>query len=177
VTAEACPHHFTLTDAALAGYDSNFKVNPPLRTEADRKAVLEGLADGTLDCIATDHAPHTRGSKEVEFDNAPAGMTGFETAFSLAYEQLVLGGRVELLRLVALLTTEPARVLGIEPPRIAPGEEAELVILDLKARWTYSPDRVVSLSRNSPFIGRDLHGRVLGGVLPGGRLWFEPELA
>lgn len=177
VTAEACPHHFTLTDAALEGYDSNFKVNPPLRSEADRQAVLEGLADGTLDCIATDHAPHTRGSKEVEFDAAPAGMTGLETAFSLAYEQLVLSELVSLPRLVALLSIEPARVLGIEPARIEPGADAELVILDLKARWTYSADEVKSKSHNSPFLGRELCGRVTGGVLPGGRMWLEPDAA
>ncbi|MFO7674783.1 MAG: dihydroorotase [bacterium] len=174
VTAEACPHHFTLTDAALAGYDTNCKVNPPLRGEADRRAVVDALVDGTIDAIATDHAPHTRGAKEVEFDNAPAGMTGLETAFSLGYETLVASGRMELPEYVARLTVAPAALLGLPAPRVEVGREVELVILDLRAEWEYAADRVVSRSKNSPFIGRRLSGRAEGGILPGGRLWSEP---
>ncbi|HDQ98903.1 MAG TPA: dihydroorotase [candidate division WOR-3 bacterium] len=171
VTAEACPHHFTLTDEALAGYDTNFKVNPPLRGEADRRAVLAGLADGTIDAIATDHAPHTRGAKEVEFDNAPAGMVGLETAFSLGYEALVLSGLMRLPQFIARLTAAPAEVIGLPVPRIAVGAEAELVVLDLREKWTCDRDKLVSRSRNTPFAGRTLVGRVQGGILPGGRMW------
>lgn len=175
VTAEACPHHFTLTDEALAGYDTNLKVNPPLRGETDRQAVLDGLADGTIDAIATDHAPHTRGAKEVEFDNAPAGMVGLETAFSLGYEALVASGRLRLPEFIARLTVAPALILGLPVPRIAPGAEAELVLLDLRKKWVCARDKLASRSGNTPFAGRTLSGRVLGGVLPGGRVWTEPD--
>ena len=174
VTAEACPHHFSLTDESLAGYDSRFKVNPPLRTETDRKAVLDGLADGTIDCIATDHAPHTKSDKEVEFDRAPAGMTGFETAFSLGYEHLVLAKRMRLPQYVARLTVMPARILGLDEPAIEKGLPSELVLLDVKQEWVFEEENVRSRSSNSPFIGRKMRGRVLGGVLPGGRMWLEP---
>lgn len=174
VTAEACPHHFTLTDAALAGYGTSFKVNPPLRTEADRQAVIDGLADGTIDAIATDHAPHPRGTKEVEFDNAPPGMIGLETAFSLGYETLVTSGRMRLPEFIARLTVAPAQIIGLPPPRVEVGGEAELVIIDLRAKWSYTADEVVSRSHNSPFIGRTLCGRVQGGILPGGRVWASP---
>jgi dihydroorotase len=165
VTAETCPHYFTLTEETLAGFDTNTKVNPPLRTEADRQAVIEGLADGTIDAIATDHAPHLKGEKEAEFDLAPAGMIGFETAFSLGYERLVLGKAVSLADYLAMLTTRPARILALPVPSVAAGSPADLVVLDLKEEWTYSLDRVVSLSRNSPFIGQTLKGRVTAAVL------------
>ena len=174
VTAEACPHHFALTETEVSGYDTRFKVNPPLRTEADRRAVIRGLVDGTIDVIATDHAPHTKGDKEVEFDRAPAGMIGFETAFSIGYEQLVRAKKLGLPQYVAKLTTMPARILGLPAPRIEPGAEAELVLLDLRKKWVYGPDRIVSHSQNSGFLGRTLQGRILGGILPGGRMWLEP---
>ena len=166
MTAETCPHYFTLTEDALAGFDTNCKVNPPLRTEADRRAVIAGLADGTIDCIATDHAPHLKGEKDAEFDAAPPGIVGFETAFSLGYEQLVLGGRTEPARLRrAADRPRRPRILGLALPGIAPGAEAELVVLDLKAEWTLSEDRIVSQSRNTPFLGRKLFGRVATVVL------------
>ena len=170
VTAETCPHYFTLTEDSLAGYDANFKVNPPLRTEADRQAVIAGLADGTIDAIATDHAPHLRGEKEAEFDAAPPGIIGFETAFSLGYEQLVLGKALSLTDYIARLATAPRRILNLPAASVAAGSEAELVVLDLKAEWTYAPDRVLSLSRNSPFLGRTMRGRVIA-VLLGDRLF------
>jgi dihydroorotase len=160
VTAETCPHYFTLTEEALVGFDANCKVNPPLRTEADRQAVIAGLADGSIDCIATDHAPHLRGEKDAEFDAAPPGIVGFETAFSLGYEQLVMSGALSLPAYVARLTTAPAAIIGLALPGVVPGAEAELVVLDLKAEWALSEDRVVSLSRNTPFLGRKLFGRV-----------------
>jgi dihydroorotase len=165
VTAETCPHYFTLTEDALAGFDSNFKVNPPLRSEVDRQAVIAGLADGTIDVIATDHAPHLRGEKEAEFDAAPPGIIGFETAFSLGYEQLVLTRALSLVDYVSRLTIVPRRILNLPAASMAAGSAVELVVLDLKAEWTYAPDRVLSLSRNSPFLGRTMRGRVLAALL------------
>ena len=165
VTAETCPHYFTLTEDKLAGYDTNSKVNPPLRTEADRQAVIAGLADGTIDAIATDHAPHLKGEKEAEFDAAPPGIIGFETAFSLGYEQLVLARALSLTDYIARLTAVPRRILNLPPVAVAAGSEAELVVLDLKAEWTYAPDRVLSLSRNSPFLGRAMRGRVSAALI------------
>ena len=165
VTAETCPHYFTLTEEALADFDTNLKVNPPLRTEADRQAVIAGLADGTIDAIATDHAPHLKGEKEAEFDAAPPGMIGLETAFSLGYEQLVLTKTLSLLDYVSRLTVAPRRILNLPEANVAAGHEAELVVLDLKADWTYRPDKVLSLSHNSPFLGRTLSGQVAAVVL------------
>lgn len=172
VTAETCPHYFTLTEDALEGFDANYKVNPPLRAEADRIAVVEGLADGTIDVIATDHAPHTKADKEVEFESAPAGMIGFETAFSLGYEQLVLSGKLDFADYIARLTVAPASILGLPMPRIEPGLRAELVILDLAAKWTYTSDQVVSHSHNSPFLGRQMQGLVVGGILGPEQFWL-----
>lgn len=172
VTAETCPHYFTLTDKALGGFDTSFKVNPPLRTEADRQAVIAGLEDGTIDAIATDHAPHTKQAKEVEFDLASSGIIGFETAFSLGYEQLVLSGRLGLAEYIRKLTTLPATILGLDAPRIEPGASAELVVLDLEARWTYTPELVLSRSHNSPFFGRTLCGRVTAGIIGEEQFWL-----
>jgi dihydroorotase len=165
VTAETCPHYFTLTEDALDGFDTNCKVNPPLRTAADRKAVVEGLADGTIDAIATDHAPHLKGEKDAEWDAAPAGMIGFGTAFSLGYEQLVLTKALGLADFIARLTVAPARILSLPAPSVAEGSPAELVILDLKQSWTYAADRIRSKSRNTPFLGRTLRGRVTSALL------------
>jgi len=165
VTAETCPHYFTLTEEALGEFDANYKVNPPLRSEADRRAVIAGLADGTIDAIATDHAPHLKGEKEAEFDAAPPGIIGFETAFSLGYEQLVLGKVLSLADYIARLTVAPRRILNLPPAAVAVGSDAELVVLDLKADWAYSADRVLSLSRNSPFLGRTMRGRVAAALV------------
>jgi dihydroorotase len=170
VTAETCPHHFTLTEQALAEFDANSKVNPPLRSEADRRAVVAGLADGTIDAIATDHAPHLKGEKEAEFDAAPPGMTGLETAFSLGFEQLVAPGILTLPDYVARLSAVPARILGLPFWPVEAGTPAELVVLDLKEQWQYSAERVLSLSQNTPFLGRTLLGRVTGAVV-GSRLF------
>ncbi len=176
VTAETCPHYFTLTEDALAEstpagqYDTNYKVNPPLRTEADRQAVVAGLADGTIDAIATDHAPHLKGEKEAEFDAAPPGIIGFATAFSLGYEKLVLTRALPLADYIARLTAVPRRILNLPAARVAAGSDAELVVLDLKKSWTFGPDQVLSLSRNSPFLGRTMRGSVVATVL-GDRLF------
>ena len=165
VTAETCPHYFTLTEEALADYDTNCKVNPPLRTEVDRRAVIAGLADGTIDAIATDHAPHLKGEKDAEFDAAPPGIIGLETAFSLGYEQLVLGKVLSLADYIARLTVAPRRILNLPSAAVAAGFEAELVVLDLKADWEFTAHSVLSLSRNSPFLGRTMRGRVSAALL------------
>lgn len=172
VTAETCPHYFTLTEASLVGFDTNFRVNPPLRSEADRKAIVEAVVDGTIDCIATDHAPHTRHAKEVEFEAAPPGIIGFETAFPLGYAEFVLSGRLTLAQYISRLTVAPARIIGLREPKIEVGEKAEFVVLDLAAQWTYSPDLVMSRSHNSPFFERQLFGRVTGGMVAGEHFWL-----
>jgi dihydroorotase len=162
VTAEATPHHFTLTDAALEGYDPLMKVNPPLRAEDDRIAIVEGLADGTIDAIATDHAPHAREEKDQEFAYAPPGMLGLETALGLTISELVEPGHLSLKRAVELLSTGPASILGMDGQgRLAEGAPANVVVFDPKERWTVDPERFSSLSRNTPFTGRELTGRVV----------------
>ncbi|HYP22600.1 MAG TPA: dihydroorotase [Actinomycetota bacterium] len=162
VTAEATPHHFTLTDEALEGYDPLMKVNPPLREDDDRRAIVEGLADGTIDAIATDHAPHAREEKDQEFAYAPPGMLGLETALGLTITQLVEPGHLSLSRAIELLSTTPARILQMDGQgAIAEGRPANLVLFDPKARWTVEPERFQSFSRNTPFGGRELTGKVV----------------
>jgi dihydroorotase len=166
VTAEVAPHHFTLTDASVAGYDPVFKVNPPLRTSEDVAAVRAGLADGTLDAVATDHAPHPVEAKEVPFDQAPPGMLGLETALSLALSELDLP--VE--HVLALMSWQPAAVARVGDRHggpVAPGRPANLCVVDLEARWTVDPSRLASRSRNTPYAGRSLTGRVRHTVLRG----------
>jgi len=165
VTCEVTPHHFTLIDEDVT-YDSRFKMNPPLAAREDRAALLEGLADGTVDAIATDHAPHEPALKEVEFDRAPFGIVGFETALALALEQLVHSGKMSLRRMVELFTTGPARVLGIER-QIAAGLPADLTIFSTDRAWTYSVDESPSKSRNSPFDGRKFKGGPAGAIVAG----------
>ena len=165
VTCEVTPHHFTLIDEDVQ-YDSRYKMNPPLASREDRKALIEGLADGTVDVIATDHAPHEPALKDVEFDRAPFGILGFETALALALEQLVHPGRVPLNRLVALFTTGPARVLGKER-KISPGEPADLTIFSLDRPWTYDVQQSPSKSRNSPFDGRTFKGGPVATIVAG----------
>jgi dihydroorotase len=165
VTAEAAPHHFTLTHAAVAGYDTVFKVNPPLRTDDDVAAVRVGLADGTIDAIATDHAPHTQEVKEAGFDEAPPGMLGLETAFALA---LRLGLPIE--RVLALLSWNPARIAGLTADHggpIAEGRPANLTVLDLEHTWTVDPERLASRSRNTPYAAWELTGRARHTLLRG----------
>jgi dihydroorotase len=175
VTAETCPHYFTLTSEALAGYDPNLRVNPPLRSEADRKAIVRALADGTIDAIATDHAPHSAEEKEREFEAAAPGIIGFETAFSLGFEQLVKKRVLTLPELIARLTVVPAAILDIEPPRIEIGAEANLVVIDTDVKWELTRARIYSRSFNTPFLGKTLQGRVVATVL-GENSHFDPEL-
>jgi dihydroorotase len=156
VTCEVTPHHFTLIDEDVT-YDSRFKMNPPLAAREDREALLQGLADGTVDAIATDHAPHEPAIKDVEFDRAPFGILGFETAVGLALEQLVHAGKIKLMRMVELFTCGPARVLGKER-KLAAGEPADITIFSLDRPWTYRVKESASKSRNSPFDGRTFKG-------------------
>lgn len=171
VTAEACPHHFTLTDEAVKGYRTSAKMNPPLRTAWDRDAVIQGLKDGTLDLISTDHAPHTRHEKEQEFDLAPFGIIGLETMFPLTFNQLVLPGHLPLLYAVRKMTLEPARVLGLhhEKGTLMTGFDADVTIVDLNLKRTYTEAEIESKSRNTPFIGMELQGWPVGTIV-GGRV-------
>ena len=174
VTAEAAPHHFTLTAAAVASYDPVFKVNPPLRTDADVAAVKVGLADGTLDAIATDHAPHPQEAKEAPFDEAPPGMLGLETALALALTELELDAHDTL----ALLSWGPARIAGLAGEHggpVAEGRPASLCVLDPAATWVVEPHRLASRSRNTPFAGRTLTGRVRHTLLRGEPVVIDGE--
>jgi len=165
VTCEITPHHFTLIDEDVQ-YDSRFKMNPPLAAREDREALIAGLADGTVDAIATDHAPHEPALKDVEFDRAPFGILGFETALALSLEQLVHSGRLSLMRLVELFTTGPARVLGIER-KIAAGQAADLTLFSTTHEWTYDVKQSPSKSRNSPFDGRAFKGAPMATIVAG----------
>ena len=173
VTAEATPHHLLLTDEAVreSSYDTATKMNPPLRAEADRQAVLEGLRDGTIDCIATDHAPHTVDDKKVEFDQAAFGIVGLETAVSLCLDRLVRPGLLTLEQLVRLFSTNPARVLSLPGGTLAPGAPADLTLLDLDRRVTVDPARFESKGRNTPFGGWTLRGAPAATIVGGRIAW------
>ena len=160
VTAETCPHYFTLSEDNCLSLNTNFKVSPPLRTKKDVEAIKEGLADGTIDVIATDHAPWHKSKKQVSWEKAKSGMIGFETAFSLGYEELVLKKYLSLEKYIACLTTKPAQILNLKPTKITEGTHVNITIFDLNKTWTPSVDNIVSKSKNSPFIGRKLKGKV-----------------
>jgi dihydroorotase len=167
VTAEACPHHFTLTHEACEGYNTNAKMNPPLREPEDREAIRQGLRDGTIDVICTDHAPHHYDAKEREFDDAPNGIIGLETALGLAVSELVESGLLSLPDLVNRMSVMPARIFGLQGGSLAPGSPADVVVFDPKAEWTVRPERFYSKSRNTPFAGRRLRGRAETTVVRG----------
>jgi dihydroorotase len=167
VTAEATPHHIALTDAALAAYDTNFKVNPPLRTESDRRAIIAGLKDGTLDCIATDHAPHKDYEKDREFDFAPNGILGLETALAVVLDVLVRQNKFRLPRALDLMTRRPARLLNLEAGTLAAGCAADICLFDPDEVWTYEAKSGVSKSSNSPWDGKRLRGRVKTTIVDG----------
>lgn len=169
VTCEVTPHHFTLTDEDVH-YDPRFKMNPPLGSRQDRDALLAGLADGTVDAIATDHAPHTQAAKEVEFDRAPFGVTGFETALALALAALHHSSRAPLMRVVELFTAGPARVLGIRSG-IREGEPADLTLFSTDHRWTFRAADSASKSRNTPFDGREFRGAPMATIVGGRIVW------
>ncbi len=171
VTAEACPHHFMLTEEACCGYNTHAKMNPPLRTGADVQAIKEGLRDGTIDVIATDHAPHAMQEKQQEFAAAPNGIVGLETAWPLTLT-LVEEGLLSLEVAVAKLTTEPARAFSLKKGTLAPGADADVAIADLQESWEVDPARFRSKSRNTPFAGWKVKGRVTT-TLVGGRIVYE----
>jgi dihydroorotase len=166
VSAEVCPHHLTLTDDLVRTLDSRFKMNPPLRTEADRRALVRALRDGLIDCVATDHAPHAVHEKEVPFEQAPMGTTGLETAFASLYTELVLSGELELETVVERMTAGGA-LYGLAVPRIETGREANLCLVDLEARYEVGADGYASRSANCCFHGRLLQGKVLLTVAAG----------
>lgn len=169
VTCEVTPHHLLLTDRGVAdsGFSTDFKMKPPLRSEADRQALLAGVADGTVDAIASDHAPHHPDEKDVEFSLAPFGVLGLETTLSLCLDRLVHGGVIGLPRLVELLCTGPARVLGVPGGTLAEGSPADVTLLDLDAEVTVDRTRMRSKSRNTPFHGWKLRGKPVGTILGG----------
>jgi len=160
VTAEVTPHHLVFTDEALMGYDTNFKMSPPLRSAEDVSAVREGLKDGTIDCVATDHAPHSTIEKDIEWNKAANGVIGLETAFSSLYD-LVCKGVFTLNEIVSFLTDKPADVMGLEAGRLFAGGSADMALINLDDRWTVSRDTLRSRSKNSPFLGTEITGRVV----------------
>jgi dihydroorotase len=172
VTAEVTPHHFTLTDEDVR-YDTHYKMNPPLASREDRDALIDGLADGTIDAIATDHAPHHPASKDVEFDRAPFGITGFETALALGLTVLVDSKKLSLMRLIELFTTGPASVLNLER-KIAAGQLADLTIFSTNYDWTFRASESPSKSRNTPFDGRTFRGAPMATIVAG-RVVFRRE--
>jgi dihydroorotase len=171
-SGEATPHHLCLTDEAVRTLDSNLKMNPPLRAEADRGALVEAVRDGTIEAIATDHAPHARHEKEVPFEEAPFGVTGLETAFAALHTRLVEPGVLSLATLLERMSAGPARVYGLDPPRIAVGAPANLVLLDPEAEWRVDESVFRSRSANSWLLGETLRGRVVKTVAAG-RLVFS----
>jgi dihydroorotase len=202
ISGEACPHHFTLTDAAIAGsekfwaadgkavfgngdadgarpswpvYDTNFKMNPPLRSAKDREAILEGLADGTIEVLCSDHAPHCEYEKEVEFDYAPFGITGLETEVALSLMQLFHTKRLSLGDLVAKFTSAPARLLHLTKGTLSVGADADVTVLDPDADWVFDRRHSASKSKNSPFDGWKMKGRAVATIVGGRLVWRQED--
>ena len=175
VTAEATPHHFSLDHSRCRDYSPLFKMNPPLREPEDVEAIADGLADGTIDCIATDHAPHTATEKELQFDQAPFGVIGLETAFAVGVTHLVGKGKLDLGRLVECMNERPAAVLGLPLGKLEVGGEADFVLLDSERQWQVTRDRLRSRSWNSSFLGETLRGRVVATFLRGRLTWHLDE--
>jgi dihydroorotase len=167
LTAEASPHHLALTDASLATYDPNFKMNPPLRTERDRRELLRGVSDGVLGIIATDHAPHTKQAKEAGFRAAPFGVIGMETAAAVIWTYLVLEGILSVAQMVERMSTAPAEAFGLRAGTLRPGRPGDVTLFDPSATWIVNPELFRSRSRNCPFAGRTLQGRVVATVVEG----------
>jgi dihydroorotase len=203
ISGEACPHHFTLTDAAVAGsekfwttdgmdlfstlnpqrsilnrpswpaYDTNFKMNPPLRSARDREAILAGLADGTIEILCSDHAPHCNYEKEVEFDYAPFGITGLETELALSLMQLYHARRISLSDLIAKYTIAPARLLNLRKGSLSVGADADVTVFDPEREWVFDPGATGSKSSNSPFYGWPLKGKAVATIVSGKKAWME----
>jgi dihydroorotase len=198
ISGEACPHHFTLTDAAVAGsekfwaedgkmlaqskaaelpawpgYDTNCKMNPPLRSATDREAILEGLADGTIEILCSDHAPHCGYEKEVEFDYAPFGITGLETELTLSLMQLVHTKRLALADMLAKFTVNPARLLNLKKGTLTVGADADVTVIDPDCEWIFTPETSASKSKNNPFFGWNLKGKAVATIVAGQVVWSE----
>ena len=198
ISGEACPHHFTLTDAAVAGsekfwaedgkmlagtqsgfvptwpaYDTHFKMNPPLRSAKDRDAILEGLADGTIEILCSDHAPHCDYEKEVEFDYAPFGITGLETELALSLMQLVHTKRISLAEMIAKYTVNPARLLNLPKGTLSMGADADVTVIDTEQEWVYRQEDSASKSKNNPFFGWKLKGKAVMTIVGGEVVWSE----
>jgi len=172
ISGEVCPHHVALTDASLATFDTNFKMNPPLRAPEDVEAILEGIADGTLNILCSDHAPHAAYEKEVEFDQAPFGITGIETEFSTFCDLLVHKRKlIPLERLIALYTSEPARLLKLDRGTLATGAPADVTLIDPGLEWTFDKNESLSLSHNTPFHGHTWTGRAVRTIVGGKTVW------
>ncbi len=177
VTCEVAPHHWTLSDEAVSSYDTNSKMNPPLRSQGHIDALMEGLSDGTIDAIATDHAPHHADEKSLEFDQAPFGITGLETAVGLAFD-LVHNGVITLERLVELCSTRPAQIFGLEKRgTLAPGAWADLTLLDPQFQWTFDRSDSKSKSRNTPFSGRTMTGAAVATIVGGRIVFLHPDFS
>ena len=174
MTAETAPHYLVLTDEAAAEYDTRAKMNPPLRSERDRDALIEGVVDGTIDCLATDHAPHTEIDKDGDFDSAPFGIVGLETALGVYLRGLVEQGHLTLPELIARMTVKPYEVLGRGGGTLAPGSDADVTVFDPSRRWTVRASEFASKGRNTPFEGWDLPGQVLLTIV-GGRICYRAE--
>jgi len=175
VTCEVAPHHFTLTDSAVNGYNTNTKMSPPLRSEEHLEAVLEAIKDGTIDAIATDHAPHHPDEKNLEFDRAPFGIIGLETAVGLAFKQLVHTGVIDLVRMVEMFSTNPARIFNLQGRgTLRPGAIADVTIIDPDLEWTYNVENTRSKSRNTPFDGWKFQGGVVATIV-GGKVVYHRE--
>ena len=172
VTAEVTPHHFTLTDEDMRDYDSNYKMNPPLRSPSDREAILAAIADGTLDAIATDHAPHAAQEKQMEFERAAFGITGLETALALAISRLHRDQRIPLARIVELFTAGPARCFGLRGRgSLVRDSFADVTLFDPKKKWAFEAAKSLSKSRNTPFDGWQLTGKVVATIVAGGLVY------
>lgn len=167
VTAETCPHYFTLTDAVIQSFDTNTKVNPPIREEKDRLAIIEGLCDGTLDCIVTDHAPHHADDKNVEYNLAAFGISGLETSFALSYTALVKSGKLTLPQLMEKMSGNPAKILSLAGGTIEEGAPADFTVADLNEKWTIDPEKFASKGKNTPFAGTEVYGAVKYTVVDG----------
>jgi dihydroorotase len=170
VTCETAPHYFSITDEWIEenDYSTLGKMNPPLGADADRRAVIEGLKDGTIDCIATDHAPHSSLDKNVEFDKAAFGIVGLETSLALALTNLVHANHIKMARLVELMCANPAKIIGLKRKgSLRVGDDADLVLIDPNQVWTVDPNKFLSKSRNTPFTGRELKGRVKRTMVEG----------
>jgi dihydroorotase len=172
ISGEVCPHHIALTDEAIQNFDTNCKVNPPLRSRTDVNAVLEGIADSTLSILCSDHAPHADFEKEVEFDVAPFGIVGLETELGLFIDLLVhKHAKIDIARLIEMYTVEPARLLKLDAGTLSPGSRADVTLINPALKWTVNVDRFRSVSRNSPFDGWKLKGRAVRTIVAGETVW------